>query len=139
MGVTDNQLTWRGVTQISGVRGVWPAANAARVNEDAYLVGAGTVIIYTVPASKKLFIASCSISASQSAAAITRATVHVRNVGDVIQYNIFHHVFYTSGQQVAALSFMPALEAVAGWDVCLYNSHANLSSRGLFTGWLEDA
>lgn len=137
-GETD-QVRWRGVRPIDGVRGVWPEKDAERINKIVYNVGAGTFVGYTVPAGKKLFISSVIFPIRLTVAALGTSYGFVRDASDTLVYYIIGMNFAVQGQWSFSNQFCPALEVPAGFDVCLYTDLAGLDAWMLFFGWLEDA
>lgn len=134
-----NEVNWRGVQPVSGIRGVWPARNSVRVNESCEVNAAGEVITYTVPAGKILFISTAQMSTRLSADGSYWSHMSVRNVLDVHQYSIFNLVYDIKGQQFGFGTFLPALEVEAGWDVYAASGNDLLDIRANVFGWLEDA
>lgn len=134
-----NQVKWRGVQPVSGIRGIWPAIDSDRINKAGYRTTAGTTIIYTVPAGKRLFVPNVTMTTRHTAAGTAYPNVIVRNVADVTEIEVIHHYYTVAGQDTTTQSFQPALEAEAGWDVCLRIHTANTVARAYFFGWLEDA
>lgn len=139
MSGEENQINWRGVQPVDGIRGIWPEAASERI----YKLGlaAGIVIgnMYTVPGGKVLFISNTMHNARLSADAAGAAFAYVRNVADVTVFYFSYFMFDIAGQIVNSQYHFPALEVQAGYDVCLSNNHANLDSTVTFHGWLEDA
>lgn len=134
-----DQVLWRGVRPVEGIRGVWPARNAVRVNKRGSQVSVGTAIVYTVPAGKILFISSSVFTTRMSAVAGAGANMAVRDTDDVTDYYMVDHKYGSIYQQTTSQYYLPALEAAAGYDVTVFNSHAALQTAGIFCGWLEDA
>lgn len=139
MGGESNQVKWRGVQPVSGIRGVWPAIDSLRINEAAFKSGDGIVVIYTVPANKILFIASSMLTSLETAAATSNCRIGVRDASDVNKYFMQYHYYTSVGQLTTSLNNSPALEALAGYDVFVEVGRPELQARGLFWGWLEDA
>jgi len=138
MGQEPDQIRWRGVQPVAGIRGVWPAIDAERVNESGYTSNANTTIIYTVPASKKLFIDGDLMTSLLTAVATVSGKMGVRDAGDVLVYWMQYHYYAAAGQTTVAMPHVPAIEAEAGYDVFVTSGHANMSVRGTIFGWLED-
>lgn len=134
-----NEILWRGVRPVAGIRGVWPAIDAERVDITKGRSSEGTEIAYTVPANKKLFVASVFLSTAYSGAISAWVNVLLRDGDDDTVYYIYSLKYLTAGQQSNSMFFIPALEAEAGWDVVLYNSSDDLGATVIFHGWLEDA
>jgi len=139
MAGEPNEVVWRGVRPVSGIRGIWPARDSVRVSPQGSVFAVGVTIIYTVPAGKLLFISGVNLGTGLSADANVRAFVAVRNAADVFQYGLIYHRFVKAGQLNSFPFFSPALEASAGWDAYLNSDSANLSSTCYMFGWLEDA
>lgn len=139
MGGEADQVVWRGVRPVEGIRGIWPARNATRINKNASKFGIGTVLIYTVPAGKKLFISSSWMSIRLSVNVSCSASMGVNDDEAVHKYFMFYFMFDLAGQQADARNYTPALEAEPGDDVKMYNDNAGLDSRCGIHGWLEDA
>jgi len=118
---------------------VWPAIDAVRVEAWKSAVGVAIETIYTVPANKKLFIASCFISSRLSANAACYGQVIVTDSGAVVKVYPYIHEYEIAGQMATGMYYMPALEAEAGWLVKVKSSHADLIATGIIHGWLEDA
>lgn len=137
-GETD-RVKWRGVRPVEGVSGIWPERNATRVAEQAQQAGIGVSIIYTVPANKKLFISNVGLSSSLSTDQETLSYVGVQNGVDELQYYLLFQDFKLKGQTSNFVSYFPALEAEAAWDVIVKGFHNNLAARGFCFGWLENA
>ncbi|MFZ2149260.1 MAG: hypothetical protein WAV28_18775 [Sedimentisphaerales bacterium] len=134
-----NQVLWRGVRPISGIRGIWPDIDAVRVHASKFVSGVGVNIVYTVPAGKKLFISNALQSSLLTIDIQAFASLQVRNAADVQQYFISCHYFIVTGAYNTTFNFSLALEADAGWDVYVESNHANLATRGTIHGWLENA
>ena len=134
-----NQVRWRGVRQIVGVDGVWPSANAVRVNATAVQAEGGIVTVYTVPADKKLFIASAFLGSRMSADGSAWSSLRLRDSGDNELYWIYVQLMDKAGQMATSQAFFPALEAAAGDYVYLHVPTAPIDARGIIHGWLEDA
>jgi len=134
-----NEVNWRGVRPVSGIRGVWPARNSVRVNATGSLGAAGITIIYTVPVGKILFTSSVWLTSFRTIQRNDNAYLYVRNVADVEQYRMLQHGWAATGQQSSNLMFRPAVEASAGWDVCITISFDDGYVRAGIHGWLEDA
>jgi len=139
MSGETNQVKWRGVQQVEGISGIWPARNAVRVAEQNVQIDIGTTIVYTVPAEKKLFISNAGISTTLASAVACRGYVAVRDGDDVTKYFVLFQQMYSVGQLTNFMGFVPALEAAAGWDVFVNTDNADLRCRGFVFGWLEDA
>lgn len=138
MSGEPNQVLWRGVQPVSGIQGIWPAIDSVRVNESASRGGAGDVIIYTVPANKKLFISTINLSSRNNVVQDSTHHVSVRNDSDVEQYKIVYHLHSIVTSFASNHSFLVALEASAGWDVVLTQTLDDTAARAFLFGWLED-
>lgn len=139
MAGEPNQVLWRGVQPVSGIRGVWPAIDSERARGVEQALGASIATLYTVPAGKKLFIASSQLSSRESVAAASACFLDVANDSAVFQYYLDYHMYDIAGQLVTFRSYSPAEEALAGWVVRVYSDHANIDATGIFNGWLEGA
>lgn len=136
-GETD-RIRWRGVQPIAGIQGIWPAENATRINKTEVQSGTGTKILYTVTANKKLFISSMNLTSRNEVDQQCNFMVSVRNDEDVLQYRIMLQYYQIAGQLTIPMTFRPALEAQAGWDVVIEVDTDNLVGRALMFGWEED-
>ncbi|KKL15112.1 hypothetical protein LCGC14_2508880 [marine sediment metagenome] len=137
-GETD-QTRWRGVRPIAGIRGVWPAIDSTRVNKQAIQTGSGNSIVYTVPSGKILFISGCGLSTSLSSSAGVVAYCATRDDGDTtVDYLMFHQM-EIAGQIATFQRYSPAIELLADWDMFVLTNGANIITRALIFGWLEDA
>lgn len=136
-GETD-EIRWRGVRPIAGIRGIWPARNATRINKAGYKDGYGTVLIYTVPADKKLFISSVTMASRLAGEAETRALTFVEDADNVELYRMACHLYNFAGQQNCHVVFWPALEANETDRVCMCSYNAEMDVRAYVHGWLED-
>lgn len=134
-----NEVNWRGVRPVSGIRGIWPARDAVRINAEGWIIVAGTAVVYTVPAGKILFIASAYLTTRFTVEALEGGHSSVRNGADVHQYRLNRHDHFVPGQLVSSQNFSPALEAAADWDVIVTSTHNNLRVAALIFGWIEDA
>lgn len=134
-----NEVVWRGVRPVSGIRGVWPAIDSVRVYEEDYQAGAGTNAFYTVPAGKILFISNVLIYSRHSATGVTSGKMSVRNVADVEVFTLCKQYYDIPGQQTNSFFYSPAIEVPAGYDVFLLSNTAALDIGGSIFGWLEDA
>jgi len=137
--VTPDGVTAQPVKQATGVRGIWPAADATRINTHNDQTGVGDNIVYTVPASKKFFLSNVRLSSKLSADSDNGVYLYARDGDDVFQYHIVNHLYFTVGHQSTHSSFIPALEVDAGWDLYLVGGAANIYSLCCISGWLEDA
>lgn len=134
-----NQVLWRGVQPVSGIRGVWPAIDAVRVQSSANAQGVATTLLYTVASGKKLFISSANQSSRVSADAACFSYFAIRNVADERVRTLLFEWFRFAGQTTNQVRYFPALEVPAGFDVYIDSNHDNLDVFGIFNGWLEDA
>lgn len=116
-----DQMLFRGVQPVLGIEGIWPSRDAVRVHAQKPNEVEGTVIVYTVPADKKMYLSNLILSGYQSEAQETRAKVSVRNGADEIQYCVAEVRFGAAGQLNVPCHFVPALELNTGWDVVLIN------------------
>ena len=134
-----DQVKWRGVRPISGIRGIWPDVDAVRAHARAYQSGTGSLIAYTVPSGKILFISTYFFSSRLSVDGSDYGFIGVRDASDVVQFVMIYHYYDFKGQLATTAPFAPALEALAGWDVFIQSYDVNLDVNGGFFGWLEDA
>jgi len=136
---TPDGTTAQPVIQKAGVRGIWPAANAERVNLRGVKDGVGSIFVYTVPANKKLFIAGMNYNTRNNIAQITKMQLHVLDAGDNFKYDICCHLYAIAGHQNTPSTFIPALEVDAGWYIIFTNDNANTYTWLNLFCWLEDA
>lgn len=138
MAGEENQVKWRGVQPVSGIRGIWPSIDALRISKGAFRVGAGTTIVYTVPASKLLFISCASLTSRLTAVVACYTWAITRDVLDATDVHLLSAYFSIVDSKTVTLHYKPAIEVPAGYDVVIYVSNANLSTRVGIFGWLED-
>jgi len=134
-----NQVKWRGVQPVAGIRGVWPSIDAVRVVTGQYRTTAGTSIIYTPAAGKILFVSSVSMTTLNKVVQASQHNIRVRNVADVDQFYVMYHYMWLQESINQSQPFMPAIEVPAGYDVIMYQSAADMYCRSFIFGWLEDA
>ncbi len=139
MSGEHNQVKWRGVRPVEGIRGVWPSRNAVRVNKEAEQAGEGNTIIYTVPASKIFFMTTAGMAAYNSAGGGKIAGVGVRNVADEHQIYVCYHYFAAQAEHSHQHKYFPAIEVIEGYDVYVVTDSANITALGSAFGWIEDA
>lgn len=139
MAGENNQVKWRGVQPVSGIRGIWPAIDALRINKAAYRTSIGTTVIYTAPAGKLVFLSNVCLTSRHTASGSAYPNIEIRNAAGVRQIEIITHYYTLAGQMTTVHPYMPALEMEAGWDVVLKISTANTVVRGFVHGWQEDA
>lgn len=139
MSGEENQVKWRGVQPVDGIRGVWPARDAVRFTASEWRAGIGTTLMYTVPVGMIAYITTAGLASLSTGAAAVSARLEVRNALDVLQYYMFYHYFAIPGQFTSFVTFLPGREAEAGWKINVYSNNAIVSARGLVFGWLEDA
>lgn len=139
MAGEPNEVVWRGVRPIAGIRGVWPDIDAVRVIDSAYQAGAGSLIIYTVPAGKILFVTSAFLAARYSGAANAWGAIGVRDALDAHQYWFAMVYIVGANSYNTPLSYFPAVEVPAGYDVYVRSGDALLDANGIINGWIEDA
>jgi len=135
---TPDGVTSQPVHVYGGVKGIWPPEGSTRVHGHNIQAGSGTTIVYTVPASKKLYIHSVEISMRTSADGATSGRMGVRDSGDNFQYYVFYPQLIITGAITLSEHYSPALELLTGYDLYLMTAEANVTLRGLFHGWLED-
>jgi len=138
MGQEPDQIRWRGVQPVAGIRGVWPAIDSARIAESAYRSTNGTTILYTPGAGKRFFMSNCTLTSRTTADGVAYPYVFVRNGADALQYYVIYHYYAIVGQNTTVQSFMPAFEVEAGWDVCLTLTSGLAIARAFISGWEED-
>lgn len=138
MSGETNEVLWRGVRPVAGIRGVWPDVDAERIDKVGGQNGLGTTILYTVPAGKKLFISSAFISSTLSSSLEAHTNFFVRDAAQATKFYFYQLKYKYQGQQASGMSYTPALEALEDWEVCLYGSNAAIKATGIFHGWLED-
>lgn len=134
----DDQTVWRGVRPIGGIRGVWPEIDAVRVFAEAWNAGAVTEIVYTVPGGKILFLSSGSMFSRKEADGSGYVTLMERDAGDVEKRVIIHSTYAIKGQLSINVSFFPAVEIAAGYDIIVKSDVVDAKGRGIINGWLED-
>ncbi len=134
-----NEVNWRGVRPVSGIRGIWPARNAERVYASEYNAGNATVLLYTVPVGKLLFLANAVLGISNDAAVPAVGYISTRDGADVLSEYIAVPKIFTVGQLFGIFSFIPAIEVPAGYDVIFTSNVVSLTGRFIIRGWLEDA
>lgn len=134
----ENQLLWRGMRPVAGIRGVWPAIDSERIHTHSVRVVSGSIIVYTVPAGKKAFISNYALSVTNKVIQSGYGYMYVRNGASVFQYEFMIQYHEIVGAYVTTESFIPALEMSAGWEVILIQSENDMLTRGYVKGWLED-
>ena len=123
---------------LANTRGIIPdPIDATRITETNGANGAETAIIYTVPASKILFISSIWMASRESVAAAGYCKIFTRTAADVTDKNLIYHYYDLAGHQVSSLPYFPAIEIPALYDVCVLSFHANIDALAGFSGWLE--
>lgn len=138
MGGENNQVKWRGVQPVAGIRGIWPAVDAERKIIEQYQSGVGTVVMYTVGAGKLLFISTASLTTRCSGAAAHYVWIVIRNAGDVVQVHVITQYYSVADQITTVIHFTPALEVPAGYDITLDVGNGPFVSRAGVYGWEED-
>lgn len=139
MGGETDQVRWRGIRPVNGIRGIWPAIDSVRVNVADDKTGTGVSILYTVPANKILFIASGFLTSRLAVDRTARSAMFIRDDNDVDKFPILYNIFDIAGQTTIPVQYKPALQIIQGWDVYLYNSAPEVDCRGAIFGWLEGA
>lgn len=122
---------------VSDIQGIWPSATAERIYATNSLSASDTAILYTVPANRKLFISNGILTSRNLILQVASSVVFVRNAEDDEAYRMLAHYFSLKGQECNQHNFFPALEATAGFDVCMRNLQGNFFSRATIFGWLE--
>ncbi len=133
-----NQVLWRGVRPVEGIRGVWPARNATRVSAFGEAAGDTTISIYTVPAGKILFISSCQLSTRLSATESKYAMIYSRTEVDTTHIRIFRQNVRIPGTVSNQLGFFPALQLGPGYELLIVSNSNSIEAYGVAHGWLED-
>jgi len=134
-----NQVAWRGVQPVAGIRGIWPAIDSVRVNKDGYAAAGATTVIYTVPVGKIFFLASALLTSKFSGAISTYAWLMARTPGDADFLNIVTQYYYVDGQATNVIQHSPALEFAAGYDFVVRTGVGGPIGRAGIYGWIEDA
>ena len=137
-GETD-QVKWRGVRPIYGIRGIWPAIDALRVNTEQSVLSGNLKILYTPAAGKILFLSSAALISQKKNVSTMDSKIRVRDGSDVNQFFVAQHRFEEPGQQETFYTFVPALEIEAAWDVIVESSSGDLRATAIIHGWIEDA
>lgn len=135
----ENQVKWRGVQPVDGIRGVWPGRNATRLLKRGQRQGAGQAIIYEVPVDMLLFISSLDQTTRLSLDGERTAYVGVRNAGGALQSYLGLFYFDIKGQQSLYRTYVPAIEVPAEWDIVINNDAVGTDTSAAIYGWLEDA
>ena len=135
----QNQVLWRGVRPVHGIRGIWPDRNATRIYEEATANGVDTVTIYIVPADKILFISNLSFTTRMAIDGSAAPRVYAATGAGALVYRVIYHYYDLAGHQVTTSLFQPALEVIATNKLLLFNNHASCYASGVLHGWLEDA
>lgn len=138
MGGETDKVRWRGIQPVYGIRGIWPAVDSVRVNATGAQADTGTTIVYTVGANKRLFISSMFMVSRNVVVQTVGMMAFVRNVGDVEVARLCSNYFVIIGQQTSPMQFIPAVEAEAGYDVCVSSDKDDSAVRLIIGGWLED-
>jgi len=133
-----NQVLWRGVQPVSGIRGIWPAIDSERVNEHGTKNGAGDVVIYEVPANKILFVSEIQHGVSLMTDQETYSMSEARSVAAGTEFLFSMQRFAKAGQLYCTSSYRPAKELTAGWEIIVTTGHDDLYTYFSFSGWLED-
>jgi len=134
-----NQVKWRGVRPVAGIRGVWPAIDSVRVQASDSISGAIHKTVYTVPDGKILFLSSAGLSCLNSAGGGVYTGLGIRDADDTHVYYLLLHWFSAQSQHSGNHTFFPAVEVPADYDLYLISNGANIGSTGMGFGWLEDA
>ncbi len=139
MSGEPDQVLWRGVRPVEGIRGVWPARNSPRIAKTGSQGGGGITLVYTVPTGKLLFISTCFLTSRLSADGAHWGALRIRDDEDAELVVLIFHWYNIAGQLATQVPYLPAYEVPAGYDVYVESSHGNLGCYGVFNGWLEDA
>ncbi len=135
----ENQVMWRGVQPVSGIRGIWPAIDSERMNLSHFLPATSTAILKTVAAGKLAFISSVSLTTKINTTSSSYAWVLVRDVVDATIITIITHYHRTPSQDSSMLPFRPAIEVPAGYDIFFQTGGGGIEARAGVYGWIEDA
>lgn len=134
-----NELLGR-LSFLANTRGIIPNPdNATRIYLSVLAQGVETILVYTVPTGKVLFVNSANLASRESAAAVATCRLFVRDAIDAFVYAILSHMYDLAGHQTSHQTYSPAIGVPAGYDICLVSSHANIDVYGDIFGWLEDA
>ncbi len=139
MSGEPDQVLWRGVRPVDGIRGVWPARNSTRINKSGRQTTGNVLVLYVVPAGKKLFIASSILSCWSDTTSNVRGSLEVTDTALAVLYDIAYILFTDPGMFAVTQQFSPALEAAATDEVRINPSSAGVETFGAIFGWLEDA
>ena len=139
MSGEPNQVVWRGVQPVAGIRGIWPAIDSARINLGGYVPASTLLNLYTVPAGKTLFIFSAYLTTKLGSTTNTYAWILTRDAAAAAYVYLITQYYHVSGNQTNAIHFKPAIELPEGYDVILQTGAGTLEARGGVFGWLEDA
>lgn len=120
-----------------GIKGVWPPEGSTRLNETGNVTGVAVDTFYTVPANRKLYIASSLLVSRESADVSSRLIAYVTQADDTLRYFFNWHYYDKAGQLATPTQHVPALEAVATDKVKIESLHANIDGRVFIYGWLE--
>lgn len=130
----------RALVTLAGLRGIIPnPITASRIDIGGAVAMNQTTVLYTVPANKKLYIASAWISVANTSAGYGTFHLHTRDVGNAIDIYLMRG--YTTDETFNMWSnqYRPGLETFAGYDVCIHSSNDYARVYGGISGWLEDA
>lgn len=114
---------------------VAPPTGLVHVSASGIQYQAGTVVIYTVPAGKTLFLSSIQAGVGSTGNHV-QTSARVRNATDAVQY----YLFRTYGYGIMAFSidrvYDPPKEIPAGWDIAFVGV-AGADAGMVIDGWLE--
>lgn len=116
---------------------LYPVAASTMVNADASQGGAGTSIIYTVPAGNTLHITAGFLDSYVTGA--TLCELRVRDNLAAKQYALLaqeYPVAIKDDSKHGSICFPAAVIVPATWDVAIFNSNAAGNSNGGISGWL---
>jgi hypothetical protein len=137
MSDLPNQVLWRKAF-IGDLRGFYPKPETAtRIDKYATNAGNATVILYTVPANKLLFVSSAWLAARAAAGSSGVLYFGIRNAADVLVVYILTIILHVITQGQLANQYKPGIEVPAGYDVFTLSTNAALACEAGFSGWLE--
>lgn len=139
MGGEPDQVRWRGIRPVEGISGIWPARNATRIYVDASRDTLGLTVVYTVPATKKMYLSNLCFASRLTAAANVSTQCYLVNASAGTICRPVYHYYTLQDQMVTQQLFFPALELAVGFQIRIYNEAANILAHAMAQGWLEDA
>jgi len=112
-----------------------PGHNGTQVAKSTFANNA-TVILHTVTAAKTFFLTHYNYEFDPTATG-QEGRLLVRNVADVIQYDIVYTAARSIDTDLVSGTFVQPLEIPAGYDICLVSSALNAPVRVFIHGWEE--